>query len=77
MKKVLGVVVFVTAGLLAFTREVPAAQTERETTPSQVSDDDLATQSPMLGCPSTAPVCCEPIAGGGCRVCVPSGKQCP
>lgn len=77
MKKVIGVVVFVTVGLFAFSREVPAAQVAPEATSSQMSDDDPAVQAPQFGgCPSTTPICCEPAAVG-CRLCIPRGTQCP
>lgn len=77
MKKVIGVVVFVTVGLFVFSREVPAAQIAPEERSSPMSDEDLAVRMPQFGgCPSTAPICCEP-AVVGCRLCIPRGTQCP
>ena len=78
MMKVIGLVVFVTFGLFAFAREVPAAQGATGATSSQISDEDLAVRAPQFGgCPSSTPICCEPAPGGGCLVCIPRGTQCP
>lgn len=81
MKKIIGVVAFITAGLLAFIHEVPAdvpaAQASHEAVSPPMSKDALAAQALVLsGCPETRPVCCEPIPDG-CALCVRPGVQCP
>lgn len=77
MKKVIGLVVFATIGLLAFAREAPTAQAADNGVCVAEAEIDAAGQPPsVLDCPANRPRCCEWI-GNHCLICITRTQSCP
>jgi hypothetical protein len=81
MKKLIGLVAFVTIGLFGYTHEAPSAQADNSALSSpmtEMTDSDLTVQAPQnFGCPASTPRCCEPTGPNSCAVCISSRQFCP
>jgi hypothetical protein len=78
MKKLIGIVAFVTIGLFGHTQQTPSAQADSGAMSSEMTDSQLAAQ-PLddHGCPPRTPFCCEVEEDGSCYACAGGGVNCP
>lgn len=78
MKKLIGIVAFVTIARFGYTHRAPSAQADNGAMSSEMTDSKLAAQ-PLEdhGCPPATPFCCEVEEDGSCYFCAGGGVQCP
>jgi hypothetical protein len=67
MKTLIGLVVCISVGLFASTKQ---------SGPPVSAAGDLAATAPLALCPPWVPICCDPTPDG-CDQCIPRGTECP
>lgn len=78
MKKLIGIVAFVTIGLFGYSPQTPSVQADNGATSSQMTDSQVAEQAlGDHGCPPRTPFCCEVDEDGSCYACAGGGVYCP
>lgn len=79
MKKLIGMVAFVTIVLFGDTHKAPSVRVDAAALSSPMATSELVAQGPTrLVCTWPTPFCCDPDPDGdGCYACAGNGTQCP